>query len=241
MRNVKTFESFNSFDYFSKLVESISGEISDIKDEVEEIKDKDSELTDDEKAKLLMAAIDNDGDLTNIDTKDIKESIVVNESIGEGLVHVIEVIGNIAGNSAMMEFILEKIEKLTGKKMDAGKLKANIEKIVGFLRKVTGVPAKAIEKFFEFIGDKIGLSPQGKKGLQLVGFGLVVCFFFSIGVIHFPVLGESILWWMLSLTGLIGKATELWRTGKEILHLISKKDQNEIEIGPDELEQMAGA
>ena len=212
---IKTFESFNTSDYFSKLIESITSEISDIKDEVEEIKDKDSELSDDEKAKLLMAAIDNDGDLTNIDVDDIKESIV-NESIGEGIVHVVEVVGNIAGNSAMMEFILEKIEKLTGKKMDASKLKENIEKIVTFLRKISGTPAKAIEKFFEFIGKKIGLSPKGQKGLELVGFGFVVCFFFAIGVAHFPVLGEGILWWLLSLTGLIGKATELWRTGREI-------------------------
>jgi hypothetical protein len=256
-KRIQLFEQFNNVVNFNMLLESVTGDISTIKDEVKtemaEL-EKDGATDDETKAALLMQAIDLDGDLEEIDIdklkKDVKEGMLIrgeglNES-AEGVIHIIEVIGNIAGNSALIEYLCEKAEKVTGKKMDAGKVKTTILGIVGALKKVTGLPAKAIEKFFEFIGHKTGMNAAGTKGLELVGMVAVIVFFFAMGVMHFPVLGSGILWWLLSLTGLVGKSIELIRIGKEIAHLIGggdkKKIQDEISgVEPDELAKMAGA
>lgn len=256
-KRIQLFEQFNKGYSFNLLMESVSGDISsvqaDVKHEMDEL-GKEGENDDEIKAALLMQALDADGDLDKVDVdklkKDVEEGILIrgealNED-AEGIIHMVEVIGNIAGNSALIEFICEKVEHATGKKMDAGKIKSTIQGIAGALKKVTGLPAKAIEKFFQFIGTKIGLDSAGKKGLELVGMASVIVFFFALGVSAFPVLGSGILWWLLSLTGLIGKSVELIRIGSEIAHLIRGGDKKEIQdeiegITPDELAKMAGA
>ena len=256
MKRFQLFEQFNNGINFDRLLESVTGDIADIKDEVKHEMDelgKEGAEDDEIKAALLMQAIELDGDLEDLDIdklkKDVKEGMLLrgqplNESAG-GIIHIIEVIGNIAGNSALIEYICEKAEKATGKKMDSEKIKATILGLVGALEKVTGLPAKAIEKFFEFIGTKLGMSFSGKKSLELVGMVCVIVFFFALGVSHFPVLGTGVLWWLLSLTGLVGKSVELIRIGKEIAHLIGSGDKQEIQdelegIKPDELAKMAG-
>lgn len=255
-KRIQLFEQFNRGLNFDRLLESVTGDIVDIKDEVKKEMDelgKEGAKDDEIKAALLMQAIEKDGDLEEVDVdklkKDVKEGMLIRgESLNEdaeGIIHIIEVIGNIAGNSALIEYICEKAEKATGQKMDAGKIKTTIQGIAGALKKVSGLPAKAIEKFFEFIGKKTGMSSSGKKGLELVGMVCVIVFFFALGVSHFPVLGSGILWWMLSLTGLVGKSIELVRIGKEIAHLIGNGDKKEIQdeiegVKPDELAKMAG-
>lgn len=255
------FEQFNQVNAFNMIIESLDGEISDVKDDLKDFKkDLEDEGQDTEKIDVSIAtalfnqALDNDGDLDKVDVdkvkKDVKEDLYasgkdLSESAG-GIIHIIEMIGNIAGNSALIEFICEKVEKMGGKKMDPGKIKETILGIVNTLKKVTGLPAKAIEKFFEFIGHKIGMKPASGKALELVGMVAVIVFFFAMGVVHFPVLGTGIMWWLLSLTGLIGKSVELIRIGKEIAHLISGGDKKEIAdeisgVTPDELAKMAGA
>ena len=186
-KRIQLFEQFNNGLNFDKLLESVTGDIADIKDEVKKEMDelgKEGAEDDEVKAALLMQAIEHDGDLEDVDIeklkKDVKEAVAlrlnppkepINES-AEGIIHIIEVIGNIAGNSALIEYLCEKAEHITGKKMDAGKVKDTILGIVGALKKVTGLPAKAIEKFFEFIGKKMGMDAAGKKGLELVGMGI---------------------------------------------------------------------
>lgn len=256
-KRIQLFEQFNKGIDFDKLIESVSGDIADVKDEVKQEMEelgKEGASDDELKAALLLQAIEKDGNLEEVDVdqlkKDVQEGMKtrgtpLNES-ASGIIHTIEVIGNIAGNSALIEFICHKAEEATGKKMDPGKIKSTIQGIVGALKKVTGLPAKAIEKFFEFIGNKLGMNPANKKGLELVGMVAVIVFFFAMGVVHFPVLGTGILWWVLSLTGLVGKSIELVKIGKEIAHLIGNGDKKEIQdeiegIKPDELEKLAGA
>lgn len=249
------FEQFNQKMLFDSIVESVTGDIKDVQAEVKEVMDelgKEGAQDDELKAALLMQAIDNDGEIEEVDIealkKDVKEGMLLrgqalNESAA-GVIHTLEVIGNIAGNSALIEFLLEKIEKATGKKMDAGKVKDTIMKIVEGLKKVTGLPAKAIEKFFAWIGSKLGMSDGGKKGLELVGMVMVIAFFLSLGVMHFPVLGTGVMWWILSLTGLVGKSVELVKIGKEIAHMVknAKKDEKSAEefgVSAEELEKIA--
>ena len=256
MKKIKLFEAYAQHLMFERLLESVTGDIKDVQAEVKDVMDelgKEGAEDDEIKAALLMQAMDNDGDLEEIDVDklkdDVKEGMAIrgqslNESAG-GLVQVIEIIGNIAGNSAFLEFLSDKIQKATGKKMDVSKLAGTINKIAGGLKKITGLPAKAIEKFFGWIGKKIGLDSAGKKGLELVGAVAVIVFFFALGVIHFPVLGTGIIWWLLSLTGLVGKSVELIKIGKEIAHAVrdavKNKDKTKEEMGvaPEELEKLA--
>lgn len=256
MRRIQLFEQFNKGFTFNSLCESVMGDINQVQDEVKQEMDdlgKEGAEDDEIKAALLIQALDADGDLEKVDVEklksDVKEGMLLrgqplNES-AEGILHLIEVIGNVAGNSALIEYLCEKVEKVTGKKMDAGKVKNSIVAIADTLKKVTGLPAKAIEKFFSFIADKLGMNNSSKKALELVGMVSAIVFFFALGVAHFPVLGTGILWWILSITGLLGKSIELVRIGKEIAHLIKGGNTQEIQdeingIVPDELEKMAG-
>lgn len=260
-RRVKLFEDFNQHLAFEQIFESVTGEIKDVQKDVDEImkdlKDegKDAE-TDEVKAAILLQAIENDGEIEEVDVEKAKEEVTegmklrgqtLNES-ASGIIHLIEVSGNILGNSALLEFISKKLEKMTGKKMEEGKLKSTIEKILGGIKKVTGLPGKAIAKFFEWVAGKLGADINGKKAAQLLGAGALVIFLFTLGVIHFPVLGSGVLWWVLSLTGLVGKSVELLHIYHEIRDLIKevaeKKDKEaaeELGVKPEELEKLATA
>ncbi len=123
-KRIQLFEQFNNEINFDLLLESVTGDIADIKDEVKQEMDelgKKGAEDDEIKAALLMQAIASDGDLENVDIeklrKDVEEGMTLrgkplNES-AEGIIHIIEVIGNIAGNSALIEYLCEKAEKIT--------------------------------------------------------------------------------------------------------------------------------
>jgi hypothetical protein len=252
------FESWDISQTFDAILENVSGDIKDVQKDVDtiikDLKDegKDAE-TDEVKAAILMQAIDladAGKDLEDLDIEkaksDVKEGIdirgqVLNES-ESAVVLALEVAGNILGNSALLEFITEKLEKLTGKSMDPGKIKSTIEGILGGISKVTGLPGKAISKFFSWVAGKFGANMDGKKAAELLGTGTMVVFLFAIGVANFPVLGSGVIWWVLSLTGLVGKSVELTKIYREIKDLITKaasgdeKAAETIGAKPEELE-----
>lgn len=257
-RRVMLFESWDASRAFDILLENVSGEIKDVQKEVEtimkDLKDEGKDAESDEvKAAILMQAIDladAGKDLDELDIEkaktDIKEGIelrgqALNESEST-VVHALEVAGNILGNSALLEFITKKLEKLTGKSMDPGKLKSTIEGILGGIKKVTGLPGKAISKFFGWVAEKFGANMDGKKAAELLGTGAMVVFLFALGVANFPVLGSGVLWWILSLTGLVGKSVEILHIYKEVKDLITKAAEGDekaaAEVGakPQELE-----
>ncbi len=175
-------------------------------------------------AALLMAALEKGGNLDKVDVQDaekaagqVKENrgYALNES---GALHFIEMTGNILGNTALLNVIIEAVEKLTGKKINAGVVTTTINKTLGILKKATGLPAKAMEKFFAWISKKMGGGAQAQKIAGYAGTFITVVALFVIGAAFFPVLGTSPLMIILSLTGLIGK-------GFELVHLFKKLDQ----------------
>jgi len=263
-RRVMLFESWNQTTLFNAIMESVSGEIKNVEQSVtnimDELKDEGDDAESDEvKAAILMQAMDlaDEGkDIEDLDLDqakaDVKEGLSirgksydeVNESL-ESVVHILEYTGNVLGNSALLEFIAHKIEKATGQKPDMGKMAKAIEGIAIALKTVTGLPAKAIEKFFEWIANKFGFTGNTEKGAGLIGKLVVIVFLFGVGWANFPVLGTGILWWLLSLTGLVGKSVEVVTIGKDIFQLIAKagegKDDAVKELGmsQDDIEKIA--
>lgn len=261
------FEQWDHSQLINMLVESISAEVKDVEKDVEaimkDLKDegKDAE-TDEVKAAILLQAIENDGEIEEIDVEkakeEVKEGIALRDkTIGQineaesSIVHAVEVAGAILGNAALLEFIAKKLEKLTGKAIDPGKIKSSIEKVLVAIKKVTGLPGKAISKFFGWAASKLGASAEGKKASELLGMGVLVVILFVLGFVHFPVLGSGILWWVLSLTGLVGKSVELVHIYKEIRELIAKATESdnqkaaeaakEIGVSQEELQQIAAS
>ena len=213
------------------IFENAAGMASGIQSQVvnlgKELQAAGQDATDEEvQAALLMAALDDKGKLDNVDAQDvgavagqIKEArgYTLTES---GALHTIELVGNVLGNTALLNVIAKAVEKATGKKVDAGKLSVGINKIVGFLKKLTGLPAKAMEKFFGFITKLLGGGDAAQKIAGYSGTLLVVVAFFALGAMFFPVLGASPLMIVLSLTGLIGKGFEiagLWKHIKDAI------------------------
>ena len=195
-------------------------------------------------AALLMAALDDKGKLDNVDAQDvdavagqIKEArgYTLAES-GGGLIHTLEMVGNILGNTALMNVIAKAVEKATGKKVDPSKMAAGVNKMAGFLKKLTGLPAKAMEKFFAFIAGKMGGGDVAQKIAGYSGTMIVVLVFFALGTLFFPVLGASPLMVVLSLTGLVGKGFEiaaLWKHIKEAIAQYKQEKGKGAETLPD--------
>lgn len=185
-----------------------------------EIQAAGEDITDEEvQAAMLMAALDNKGKVEKVEPEDV-ESMVQNikESrgyvINESALHTLELVGNVLGNAAFVNVIAKGLLKLTGKKVDPGKLTAGIQKMLKLLKTLTGLPAKAMEKFFALITRLMGGGPAAQKVAGVTGTIVVVVFFFALGTAFFPVLGGSPLMIVLSLTGLIGKGFEL----KHLMH-----------------------
>lgn len=233
------FEEFTKIDGFRRLVESVEAEAKDIQNDVEqiqkELKDDNIDTDDTEvKAAILLQAIENDGDLENIDLEKVKSEIKeskkssgqpLNES-DSAIILALEQIGSVAGNLDLLHFMCNMIEKTTGKKVDAKQLQEKIQKIVGILKKVSGIPAKALIKFFDWVTTKLGIESIGaKKVVNITGRIMVLTFLFAIGFIHFPVLGSSAIMWVLSLTGLVGKSVEITHLVKEMIKTIKDNPQ----------------
>ncbi len=249
------FEQFEAVYDFNRIFESVTGEIKDVEKDVDTIKkelEADDEIADDNdiKAAILLQAIEKDGDLDQLDLEAVKKEVKennknkvsgqpLNEDAG-GIIHALELIGNFAGNADLVHFIANKVEKLTGKKMDEGKFKEKVLKIVEGLKTVTGLPAKALIKFFEWAAEKLGIKGDGAKAMDMVGRIIVLTFLFGIGIAHFPVLGTSALLWILSLTGLIGKSVEITHIVKELMHLLKDPEafKKEASLSVDDVEAM---
>lgn len=214
------------------IFENASGMASGIQSQVvklgKELQAAGQDATDEEvQAALLMAALEDQGKLDNVDAQDvqavatqIKEARGYTIAESGGMLHTIELVGNLLGNVALMNVISKAIEKATGKKVDPSAMAAGVNKITGFLKKVTGLPAKAMEKFFAFIAGKLGGGDTAQKIAGYSGTLLVVALFFGLGTMFFPVLGASPLMIVLSLTGLVGKGFEmkaLWKHIKEAI------------------------
>jgi hypothetical protein len=207
------------------LLEAITGDASAVQKQLfnlgNELKADGEDVTDDEvQAALLGALIDANGKVDSVDVsdveaikQDIKESrtYVIQES---GILHGIEAAGTVLGNAALLNTLAGGFGKV-GIKVNENTLKQKIEKVVSLIKKVTGFPAKMMEKAFEWISKKLGFSQFGQKVAGLSGVLIVTIAFLALAIYLFPSIGSGVLL-VFAISGMIGKTIEIANIIKEI-------------------------
>lgn len=236
-----------------RLLENASGMAASIQSKVvnlgKELKAAGEDVTDEEvQAAMLIAALDDKGNIDTVEPDEVKaiadqikesRGYTLSES-GGGLIHTIELAGNILGNTALLNVIASTVEKVTGKKANPGLMKSTINEMMASLKEVTGLPAKAMEKFFAFLSKKLGGGESAQKIAGYAGTFVVVVALFAMGAAFFPVLGASPLMIILSLTGLIGKGFEIKTLWDHLKHAI-KDYKAEKGKGSEELPDLQPA
>jgi hypothetical protein len=219
------------------LLEAITGDASAVQKQLfnlgNELKADGEDVTDDEvQAALLGALIDANGKVDSVDVsdveaikQDIKESrtYVIRES---GILHGIEAAGTVLGNAALLNALAGGFGKV-GIKVDQNSLKQKIEKVVNLIKKVTGFPAKMMEKAFEWISKKLGFSQFGQKIAGLSGVLIVTIAFLALAIYLFPSIGSGVLL-VFAISGMIGKTVEIANIIKEIWEHIKEEFEDAV-------------
>ena len=169
-------------------------------------------------AAMLLAALEKGGNLTKITPDDVEQNMptvkekkqTLQEAASATLL-LVEYIGLILGNAALVVEICGVIERFTGKAINPSKFKQNALKIAAMIKKITEFPMKAFGQAVAWIIKKLGggkaAQTLGKYSVKVV----VVVTLLTIGLTFFPVAGTSILGVTLSVLGVIGKTMELGR------------------------------
>jgi hypothetical protein len=217
------------------ILESASGDASTVQSQIQdlsaELKADGEDITDEEvQAAMLNALVDADGDTSQVDVEDvesikteIRESRGYTLNEGGGVLGALHTVGDVLGNSAFLHVLAIGIEKVTGKKVDEGKLKSKIESITGMLKKVTGFPAKAMEKAFEWIAKKLGGSEFQQGVAGIAGTLVTTIALLSLAVYFFPSITSGILM-TFAITGMLGKSAEIYKLIKELIHHLKTKE-----------------
>jgi len=224
--------------YVKFLIESAEGDASSVQKQLfslgAELKKDGENITDDEvQAAMLSALIDADGKVANVDVsdidsikKEIKESrSYINES---GILHSIEAVGTVLGNSAFLHILAEGLQKLGFKEVDEKSMKTKVEKVIFGIKKVTGFPAKVMEKSFAWIAEKLGFSKFGQKIAGISGTILATVLLLALAAYLFPSITSGILI-MFAITGMAGKSAEIYKLIKELINYI-KEHQEEVKL-----------
>jgi hypothetical protein len=159
------------------------------------------------------------------------------------VVTVLEVIGTILGNAALIHFIAAGVSKILGRKVEDSKVKAALKKFVDMLKNVTGFAGKMIEKFFAWLGKVFGFNPSSQKIMGLVGLSIVTIILLAVGIAYFPAAAAitgtaGVLTLVLSVTALVGKAGEITKIISEIVEIIKVEIRNgEREAPAEEIEK----
>jgi hypothetical protein len=213
--------------YSKLIVESVGGDAKAIQSQLfslgAELKKDGEDVTDEEvQAALLSALIDADGKINSVDVSDvesikteIKESrSYINEA---GVLHGIEAVGTVLGNSAFIETLADGLQKIGLKNVDEKTLKSKLDKAINGIKSVTGFPAKVMEKAFGWIAKKMGATVGNQKIAGLTGTLLVTVTLLSIAVALFPSITSGVLL-VFAISGMIGKGAEIVKLVKEIIH-----------------------
>ena len=208
------------------LAESATGDASKVQTQMfalgTELKKDGEDITDDEvQAAMLSALIDADGKVDDIDVsdvdaikKEIKESRnYINET---GVLHGIEAIGTVLGNMAFIHTLTEGLHKLGFKSVEEASLKNKLEKIVKAIKKVTGWPAKQMEKAFSFIAEKLGFDSFGQRIAGMVGTLVCVVVLLALAIYLFPSI-TSVILIIFAVVGMMGKLSEIKHLYNEIM------------------------
>ena len=215
------------------IAESVEGESAAIQQQMKslgaELKKDGEDVSDEEvQAAILSALVDANGDMSQVHAddveamkKEIKESkgYSLNES---ELLHGIEAIGTILGNSAFVHSLAGSLEKVLNKKVDEEKLKKKLLTVSNSIKSVTGLPAKAMEKAFTWIAKKLGGSEFTQKVAGMSGTLVLVAAMLTVAIMLFPSLSSGILM-ILSITSMVGKGTEIIKIIKEIIEHIKEE------------------
>jgi hypothetical protein len=214
----------------SMLIESAEGDAKSVQNDLKvlssELQADGEDITDEEvQAAMLSALIDADGDLDKIDVTDIESvKTEIKESRGyitedEGIFGVLHLVGDVLGNAAFLEKLDKGLNKI-GIDIDEKLLEKRLKVFFTGLKKVTGFPAKMMEKFFDWVAKKFGASAKGQEVAGISGTLLVILLMFAIGIALFPSISSVVLM-TISLTSLIGKSVEIVSLTKELIHLMS--------------------
>jgi len=214
------------------LTESLDGSANTVqnklKDLSNELTDAGGDITDEEvQAAMLSALIDADGKIDSVDVTDIESvKTEIKESRGyltedDGVFGVVHLVGDVLGNAAFLEKLDKALNKV-GIDIDEKLLEKRLKVMFSGLKKVTGFPAKVLEKFFAWVSKKFGASVKGQKIAGISGLLMSVFFMFVVGCALFPSITSGVLM-TISLTSLIGKSVEIVSLIKELLHLMSDK------------------
>lgn len=223
----------------TRLFENLSGEAGSIESKItklgNELKAAGEDVSDEEiQGYILSALVDADGKIDQVDADDVEKAA---QTIKEGrrkyrmkeghggasaAIHAIEKVGTILGNKALANTMFKKIEKATGKKVDASKVASGMNKVSGWLKKLTGAVPWAIEKLFGWIFKKFGAGETTQKVAGYSAVTIITVILFIIGTLFFPASG-GVMSILLGVTSLLGKGMEIVHLVKEIMHALKKQ------------------
>lgn len=189
------------------------------------------DIKDDEiQAALLNALINADGKVDQIDVSDVES---IKKEIKESkdylfedtsILHLLDTVAVVLGNAALLHSIASAFHKI-GINIDEEKLKNNILKFSKFIKKITGYPAKIIEKTFTWIAKKLGFGKFGQKFAGLSGTLIMTCVFLALSVYLFPSISSGVLL-IFAMSSMIGKSAEIVKLIKEIWEHIKDEISN---------------
>lgn len=220
----------------NSLTESATGTASAVQKQLfslgAELKKDGENITDDEvQAAMLSALIDADGNINNVDASDIESikteikearSYVISES---GILHSIEAAGTVLGNAALMHALAEALHKI-GFNINEKKLKANLDFAISQIKSITGFPAKAMEKAFEWIAKKLGAGVLGQKIAGIAGTIIVTVCLLALAIYLFPSINSVILM-IFAISGMMGKSVEIATLIKKLIaHITEYAEEN---------------
>lgn len=194
----------------------------------------------DVQAAMLMAALEKGGDVSKVSATDVEAAMEqgvkeakqpLRESENVALM-IVETIALVLGNAALVEGICAAIEKITGKKADPSKFTQGVNKIAGWIKKITGFPMKVFGDTIAWIIKKLGGGESAQKiGKYSVKLVAVIAMFW-MGWAFFPLAGVSVLGVALSVTGMLGKGFEIGKLGYELFLAIKKAVQDKGGAAP---------
>ena len=177
-------------------------------------------------AAMLGALIDADG---NVDAVDVSDVVAIKDNIkegrkyiaeNEGALHMLHLTGDILGNAALVHIICIGL-KSVGINMDEKKFISNVKKFQGYIKSVSGWPAKMMEQAFMWIAKKLGFSKFNQKIAGLSGLLITTTTFMAIAIYLFPSITTGIALFF-SIGALVGKTAEIGKIFIEIIHHIDE-------------------
>ena len=135
------------------------------------------------------------------------------------------------GNAAFIHILAEAVQKVTGKDVNEDKLKAKLDRTFGGIKKVTGFPAKVMEKAFAWISKKFGASETGQRVAGLSGTLVVTVALFALAIYLFPSVTSGVLL-VIAIMGVAGKSAEIIKLTKDLIQHVKDSAAEKGNVTP---------